>query len=532
MRSSGQVFCLFLLAVGSSYSTARATISFSGDTQVGSSFNVGYTGYGTFRIDGGSVYTTQSGNVTLGYLSTGVGMATVTGAGSQWQFSNSSGIAVGGTGIGRLEVLNGGAITFTQSFGGIDIVANSSSSAQGTVVVDGAGSLIVSNSLDVGPNSSNAGSALLRISNGGMVSAGQLTVSHSGRVELADGTLRSSQFYTNYGDISGSGELGILSTSSFTNSGRLAALNGTLRLTGQTGSLLNNGVISVDAANLEINRYVTNMPIGNNAAEITLRNGSLHVGNGSQPGQLSNSAVLAAIGGTNDLYGTLTNNEGGRVAVTNHSVMVFHDDVLADGGVIAVYPGSTAIFLEDLTINGTATFLANIAGTNDNTGFGTAEVVGTAQLAGNVQVSLGSGFVPQAGDSFQLLAAGSVVGSLGLGDMPSLPSGLKWDLDTEPNRVLLSVVPGLAGDYNGNSVVDAADSVVWRKTLGQTGSDLAADGDNNGIVDTADYDFWRGRFGNSLGASAAGAGAVPEPNVLPLLLLAFGVVAAKRSATA
>ena len=51
------------------------------------------------------------------------------------------------------------------------------------------------------------------------------------------------------------------------------------------------------------------------------------------------------------------------------------------------------------------------------------------------------------------------------------------------------------GDYNKNSVVDAADYVVWRKTLGSM-SVLNADGDGNGTIQQADYDFWKARFGN------------------------------------
>ena len=53
------------------------------------------------------------------------------------------------------------------------------------------------------------------------------------------------------------------------------------------------------------------------------------------------------------------------------------------------------------------------------------------------------------------------------------------------------IEPVVAGDYNSDGTVDAADYVVWRKSLGQTGPDLAADGDNSGEVDLADYDYWR-----------------------------------------
>jgi hypothetical protein len=53
------------------------------------------------------------------------------------------------------------------------------------------------------------------------------------------------------------------------------------------------------------------------------------------------------------------------------------------------------------------------------------------------------------------------------------------------------------GDYNNNGFVDAADYVVWRKTLGQqvlNGGD-GADGDMSETIDEGDYDFWRSRFG-------------------------------------
>jgi hypothetical protein len=111
--------------------------------------------------------------------------------------------------------------------------------------------------------------------------------------------------------------------------------------------------------------------------------------------------------------------------------------------------------------------------------------------------------------------------------MPTLPAGLKWDLDAEANRVLLNVVPGLAGDYNGNGTVDSADYVVWRKTLDQTGPNLAADGNSNGRVDAADFDFWRSRVGNPLGSGAAMAAAIPEPTSITLVFTCLALVACR-----
>jgi hypothetical protein len=67
---------------------------------------------------------------------------------------------------------------------------------------------------------------------------------------------------------------------------------------------------------------------------------------------------------------------------------------------------------------------------------------------------------------------------------------------------------GLTGDYNLNGVVDAADYVVWRNTLGTTGPLYAgADSSGNGIVDQADYLIWRANFGKTLPLPASGSSA-------------------------
>ncbi len=69
----------------------------------------------------------------------------------------------------------------------------------------------------------------------------------------------------------------------------------------------------------------------------------------------------------------------------------------------------------------------------------------------------------------------------------------------------------LPSDYNNNGVVDAADYVLWRNTLGST-TDLRADasgptvGVSNGVVDQADYDYWRAHFGAVVPTYGSGSG--------------------------
>jgi hypothetical protein len=89
---------------------------------------------------------------------------------------------------------------------------------------------------------------------------------------------------------------------------------------------------------------------------------------------------------------------------------------------------------------------------------------------------------------------------------------------------------GVAGDYNENGVVDAADYVLWRKNVGP-GSLPNEGGISPGTVDTADYDFWRSRFGATSGAGAGSVLAgVPEPATALLLCLAiFGMTGCCRA---
>ena len=79
-------------------------------------------------------------------------------------------------------------------------------------------------------------------------------------------------------------------------------------------------------------------------------------------------------------------------------------------------------------------------------------------------------------------------------------------------EIQLTDVPQLPGDYNGNQTVDAADYVIWRKTLGlQVNRYQGADGNGNNSIDADDFSVWRSNFGRSLGgASIIAPSAVDE----------------------
>jgi hypothetical protein len=94
----------------------------------------------------------------------------------------------------------------------------------------------------------------------------------------------------------------------------------------------------------------------------------------------------------------------------------------------------------------------------------------------------------------------------------------------------------LAGDYNQNGAVDAADYVLWQDTRDQSvtpgsGADgTGSGGAPDGVVNELDYDFWRARLGNTAAStSAAGIAVVPEPAALSLLILSTILFALQRS---
>ena len=68
----------------------------------------------------------------------------------------------------------------------------------------------------------------------------------------------------------------------------------------------------------------------------------------------------------------------------------------------------------------------------------------------------------------------------------------------------------LAGDYNNDGVVDAADYTVWRDNLGAAAGTLPNDVDG-GVIDTDQYTTWSNNFGAQLPSSTS---AVPEPSAL------------------
>jgi hypothetical protein len=81
----------------------------------------------------------------------------------------------------------------------------------------------------------------------------------------------------------------------------------------------------------------------------------------------------------------------------------------------------------------------------------------------------------------------------------------------------------LAGDFNGDNLVNLADYTVWRDNLGASNEELiqsAGDGMNG--VDAGDYNLWKTNFGamSSNAIASLEGSSVPEPSSVLLLAVA------------
>lgn len=155
-------------------------------------------------------------------------------------------------------------------------------------------------------------------------------------------------------------------------------------------------------------------------------------------------------------------------------------------------------------------------------------VSGMAEIAGDLIVELTDGFTPELGDSFDLFDWAAVAGDFANVLLPELIAGLAWDTSNLLTTGAIGVVPELAGDFNFDGVVDAADYTIWRDTLGQTGLSpySSADANGDGTISGHDYLIWRDNFGVTTSSESA---SIPEPAAVVLLIIAASMARHRRT---
>ncbi len=156
-------------------------------------------------------------------------------------------------------------------------------------------------------------------------------------------------------------------------------------------------------------------------------------------------------------------------------------------------------------------------------------VNGGASLDGMLEVNLvpltqgGTAFVPQAGDSFEILHATDGLGGTTFAtlpaDLPALTGALFWDIIYENDFVRLNVLTPFSADFDRDGDVDKDDLAVWR---GAYGSGAGADADFDGDSDGHDLLAWQRQYTGNLAPLAM---SVPEPAGLSSLGLCVLLVA-------
>ena len=239
---------------------------------------------------------------------------------------------------------------------------------------------------------------------------------------------------------------------------------------------------------------------------------------------------------------TFDNSAGGMHQFLSGELRVtdYFGNLLNQGGNYS--PGASSPVPAVSTISGSLNQSAiaskltmELAGTTPGVGYDQLTVGGSAALGGTLQIDLKSGFLQNTGDVYTLLnAAGGISGTFANTILPVLSGGRSWQVIYNPTSVQLMINAtggwnGVAGDYDRNGKVDAADYTLWKSSLG-TSTQLLADGDGDGTVEMDDFQVWKANFGKT--GPAAGSGSllkapIPEPDGLILCALATLIVKMK-----
>jgi hypothetical protein len=210
----------------------------------------------------------------------------------------------------------------------------------------------------------------------------------------------------------------------------------------------------------------------------------------------------------------------------------------------------SAAYIFEHATSGTWSEVAKLTGSGASatSGFARSVAIGSnIALVGapNVVVNgitFGSAFLFQRSESGAWTQTGQILGgpwfseslgnSLSLeGNYAAIGSSLGGSPFQAGQAYVYAIDPdGLAGDFNSNGVVDAADYAVWRKEKSfQTSSFADANGD--GVANAADYVIWRANFGKARTGIAAAL--VPEPMACQCggVVLVFLTLLPWRSAT-
>jgi fibronectin-binding autotransporter adhesin len=462
------------------------------------------------------------------------GTATVSGAGSTVTVGAGGTIVLGdrttsgeagAAPTGVLNVLAGGSVS-----GGSAALANSPG-ATGNATVDGAGSIWTVGGLDVG----QAGQSALLVRNGAALVSSTASL---GRLATGDGEatidgLGNVGTWTNAGSLTvgdaGGGTLSVLHAGQLASGsavlGHAAGGTGEVLLDGIGSTWTNSGALTVGRAGAGTLNVIGGAQLDSGPAilgENSTGMGSVLVDGASSAWSVDGDLVIGA--GATQTSSVRLN--GGELSATG-SITVGSHGVLKGKGVVtgAVTNGGTVspgLSAGKLQVTGSYAQTAGglleieLGGTTPDTQYDRLVVSGGIALDGALTVTLINGFVPAAGQTFEILDGG-ISGAISTMTLPTLEPGLAWNLGSFYTAGVLRVASTLyTADFNENGVVDANDLELWKLGAG-TASGAAhgqGDADGDGDVDGGDFLMWQRQLG-SAGAAASGV-AAPEAGAVSL----------------
>jgi hypothetical protein len=415
-----------------------------------------------------------------------------------------------------------------------------------------------------GNNTAQAGTGTLAVNSGGTVSVtGTLKVWNTGTVTLDGGTINTAVLdvitpgdfvfntgtvhYTGaavldaptLGDVFAAAVVPTLGADQHLAVSGAAALDAPLRLN-DTTAIFSVGSIA-DLVNLDFDAGTFRLT----AADLTIGAAgvfgeSLIVDQYQAVEVPSNMTVIDADADLNIIRGgfssaSATNN--GLIIVSKTDAVDFDSDNAGDGlinnGDLVVIDSTisgAAVNLASLSVTGTATFGDGLA--LGNTGslklgivglgdFDSVAVMGAVALDGELELTVDDAYMAVVGDSFAVVAYGSLTGTFDdvLGNNLGGGQYLRPIYDTTELRLEVTFF----GDGNLDGMVDGLDYLLWAANYGDNpandppGSPGNGDYNDDGTVDGLDYLSWASNYG------AGSATAVPEPAACATAL--FGLIA-------
>ncbi len=305
------------------------------------------------------------------------------------------------------------------------------------------------------------------------------------------------------------------------------------------GVEIKQGKVVIDQGSIEISRAFDNLALQylggsllaeTNQAEIDFRSGSLATVNANI---VNGSAFMIGNGDpTSATYrmkrnvqtgGNGTHTFAGGMALASNGILS------GDGNIVGNVSGSAGAMVQV----GASPGLINVTGNWNNSGIGIAlelddladslvpgeqfdqlSITGLFTHGGTVTIDRSELVAPATAQQLKLIGWGSQAGLSTSTAVSFLGGGpLTYNFLSDGLYVTVPASSGIAGDYNNNGVVDAADYVVWRNNEGT--NNTLPNNTISGPIGQLHYNQWRANFGKPPASGAtlpdSSIATVPEP---------------------